>query len=519
MTQEGKPRGLPQELVWERADYRLLALVSHEIRTHLNITFGMTDTALDTRLTQEQHGYLERVRVASENLLSFTNELLDFSRIESGNFVLRPHEFSLSEHLKELDNLYALRSGERIVALSWDVSPDVPRTLIGDFNRFRQLMMAVVRNALDLEPNDLVVVFVRLVAKGNGTCLLQFSFPNSPVAAMIEKYAARLPGQCPALSEADARASLHLSIWSRLVQMMGGEIWTEADADGGFALQFTAAFEINDARTPMAETPAEAEQSGEEAESVIGEFGLHGLRSVALLDPSAHAQRLAQSLADLGYRRSAPLSARDLLSGLQQRKVSRVAVNLAVPEAWGMVRSVRNSLPRLPFAAYALSRPQRGFWFGAMDIAVGSQPTGDLYRRLRELAPRARRAMVMSSDTDVVTDLHAQLAVSPLRAMTVLTHRQLFELLPVARPDVLVLHVSPACREVFSVISRLRRPDLNGEYGDNIPLLLLLDESPSSAEPAFFVAGARTLMERANCSLEALSRLLAPVLRGTPTRP
>jgi signal transduction histidine kinase len=109
-----------------RAKNEFLANASHKIRTSMNAVLGMTELALDTPLTPDQHRYLATLKTAADSLLVIIEDLLDVSKIEAGQVELDPVDFSLHLVLGETLKTLAVRAQKKGLELACDVWPDVP---------------------------------------------------------------------------------------------------------------------------------------------------------------------------------------------------------------------------------------------------------------------------------------------------------------------------------------------------------------------------------------------------------
>lgn len=131
-----------------RAKSRFLATMSHEIRTPMNGILGMASLLQDTAQTPEQQTYVRAIDQSARTLLALIDEILDFSKIEAGKLELSEAPFALEACVQGAVELLAPRAHEKGLEIAWSVSPQLPRVIIGDECRVRQILLNLVSNAV-----------------------------------------------------------------------------------------------------------------------------------------------------------------------------------------------------------------------------------------------------------------------------------------------------------------------------------------------------------------------------------
>lgn len=131
-----------------RSQQRLMANMSHEIRTPMAGVLGLVDLALDTGPDTEQKQYLNSIRECTNSLLSVLNDIIDFSKISEGKYLLENLSFDFIELLDDVLRLFAMGACRKNIELICHVSPGVPSSLIGDPGRIRQVLVNLLSNAI-----------------------------------------------------------------------------------------------------------------------------------------------------------------------------------------------------------------------------------------------------------------------------------------------------------------------------------------------------------------------------------
>ncbi|MES2458637.1 MAG: two-component regulator propeller domain-containing protein [Bacteroidota bacterium] len=315
-----------------------LAVMSHEIRTPMNGVIGMASLLASTKLDAEQRDYTESILYSGQALLSVINDVLDFSKIESGHMELDFHDFDIRKCVRESMEIFMDKSLAPQLQVSAHIDPDVPEFIHSDSLRLRQILINIIGNAIKFTAKGAVTLQVSLHKVTGREMELKFVVTDTGIGIPEHK----LANLFTAFQQVDSTTTrkyggsgLGLAICSRLVQLFKGSISASSKEMEGSVFSFiitcATASTVQSTAVPAG---AVAEGVGK---PLMEDFARQYPCEILIAEDNLMNQKLiARVLGKLGYQADLAQDGLEVLERLEQKSYGVILMDIQMPRMDGL---------------------------------------------------------------------------------------------------------------------------------------------------------------------------------------
>lgn len=313
-----------------------LATMSHELRTPMNGVMGMAALLSETQLNDEQREYAEIISNCGESLINVINDLLDFSKIESGEMKLDIHQFNLKQCIDDTLNIFVRNAADKQIKVICNIDPLIPDIIVTDKLRLKQILNNLLSNALKFTHNGHISLSIKLLENLGNNLKLSFEVKDTGIGISPE----HLSRLFKPFSQGDTSITrkyggtgLGLVICERLIELLGGSINIESAVNKGTTIAFNI---LSKTYSPQ---PADGiKLAAQDVKEDVSGYFKHKfpLRILVAEDNIINQKVIKQMLNKLGYEPVLVNNGKEALAAIKNTEFDVILMDIQMPEMDGL---------------------------------------------------------------------------------------------------------------------------------------------------------------------------------------
>jgi PAS domain S-box-containing protein len=334
-----------------KAKSQFLSVMSHELRTPLNAVIGITHLLMQSQPRDDQQEDLRTLQFSGESLLHIINDILDFTKLDSGKIELSAIDFNLRELTQSLYQSFSFKAREKNITFDVEYDEQMPFYVKGDNFRLSQVLNNLISNAIKFTKEGFVKLKVEMIENKGGSFVTRFSVIDSGIGIPEDKQE-KIFEQ---FTQADSNTTrlyggtgLGLSISARLVELMGSSILISSMPDKGSDFHFTVVLQPGDGADHVVTAPKVVTKSNDQFKNKL----------ILLAEDNVFNANIARRfITGWGAQLDVVVDGRQALEFVSRRKYDLILMDVQMPELDGFActRKIRKHFKEVPIIAITAS--------------------------------------------------------------------------------------------------------------------------------------------------------------------